>query len=567
MGKRGPIVPGRQRPPAWCTAAAWLLLMASGAAVGQQPVVVGGDRAYPPFHFLDGQGSADGFDVALFREVAREAGLVPRFALGEWEQSLADLEAGRVDVVPMFVTPERARRFLFSRPFLQRHHRAFARRDSRYIGRLEDLRGERVAVQNAGLAAEALQALGGVTLVRTDLEAGALSAVAAGDATFALVPSTIGYAALLEHDLDGVVAVSQPLLSYPYAFAVAPGNAAVVDRIDAALARVQADGTADRLYLERLANLQPPEESWRRGVAFGAGAALLLAASWLGWRRLRRGPAAADRRDALMDDLSDAIAAGQLGLAVQPKLDLRSGRVSGAELLVRWQHPRLGLIAPVDFIARAEQAGLLGQLSLYMVGQAARWWRSWHAQGLDLVVSVNVSISDLADGAVVDAILARVAGPPHTLRLEITEDTAMHSPDVVLESVRRLRERGVGIALDDFGIGHSTLSRLQRLSPEELKIDRSFVTGLLQSPGDQSIVRSSIELAHRLGALFTAEGIEDEDTLQWLDAAGCDEAQGYFIARPMPPEDLPAFCATHAMRVPAAAARSRASSGLHDLRN
>lgn len=527
-----------------------LLLLAAGAtASGQAPatIVLAGDRAYPPFQFQDAAGHADGFDVALFRAVAAEAGFTAEVRLGDWEQSLLALEAGRVDVVPMFVTPERARRFLFSRPFLQRHHLVFARRGSRFIATLEELRGATVAVQNASLAAEALAVEGGPRLVPTATEAEAIGVVARSGADFALVPTTIGYLALLDGVAADVVAVSPPLLSLPYAFGVAPSRPGLVRQLDEALARVQAAGTSDRLWLAWLANLQPPAasllERWTAGIALFAVALLLGFAAYRVSHRRRR----AEEPDELplMRDLRAALATGEVGLAVQPKLDLASGAIAGAELLVRWQHPGLGALPPSAFLPQAEYHGLLRELSLYMVARAVRLYREWHGQGLQLVLSVNVSIADLADATVVDSIIAQVRGLPHMLRLEITEDTAMHSPELVLASLVRLRENGVGISLDDFGTGHSTLSRLRRLGPEELKIDRSFVTGLLQSPSDQSIVRSSIALAHELGARFIAEGVEDQDTLDWLAAAGADEAQGFVVAAPMPPAELPGFCLRH----------------------
>src|SRR5690606_24244111 len=387
-----------------------------------------------------------------------------------------------------------------------------------------------------------------VELVATVSEAEAIGVVARGEAEFALVPTTIGYLALLDGEAMDVVAVSAPLLSLPYAFGVAPDRPELVRQIDEALARVQAAGTSDRLWLTWLANLQPPAtsrfERWTAAIVLAAVALLLGLSLRRRWRR-RRAPGKEPADLPLMRELRLALANGAVGVAVQPKLDLATGSITSAELLVRWEHPEKGLLPPAAFVPQAEFHGLLRELSLYMVARAVRLYREWRGLGLELVLSVNVSIADLADAGVVDSIIAQVRGLPHMLRLEITEDTAMHSPELVVASLVRLRENGVGISLDDFGTGHSTLSRLQRLGPEELKIDRSFVTGLLKSPSDQSIVRPSIALAHELGARFIAEGVEDEDTLGWLAAAGADEAQGYVVAAPMPPAELPGFCLRH----------------------
>src|SRR5690606_14497205 len=298
-------------------AAAFLLLALSATCAAQQraTVVMAGDRAYPPYQFLDSRDRADGFDVALFRAVAEEAGFAAELRLGDWERSLAALEAGEVDVVPMFVTPERSRRFLFSRPFLQRHHLVFARQGSRYIASLDELRGARVAVQNAGLAADALDAVGGAELLRTATEAEAITAVASGVAGFALVPTTIGYLAVLESGTDEVVAVSQPLLSLPYAFAVASDRPDLVRGLDAALAGVQADGTSDRLWLAWLANLQPTRRDGQLWLAPAVASIGRVSCLALWWRRrsARASPAAQAGDLQLVHELRAALAADAVG--------------------------------------------------------------------------------------------------------------------------------------------------------------------------------------------------------------------------------------------------------------
>jgi EAL domain-containing protein (putative c-di-GMP-specific phosphodiesterase class I)/ABC-type amino acid transport substrate-binding protein/GGDEF domain-containing protein len=238
----------------------------------------------------------------------------------------------------------------------------------------------------------------------------------------------------------------------------------------------------------------------------------------------------------LLVDLRDAIADGSLDYALQPKLDLASGRIVGAELLVRWRHPLRGPLSPAAFVPLAERTGVIGEMTQYLVGRAAGHLRDWQQRGLDLSLSVNVSVNDLADTSLVDAIVADAQGLSGRLMLEITETDVMRDAASVLAAVSRLRSHGVRISLDDFGIGHSSFVYLRRLAPDEIKIDRSFITDILASSSDQAIVRTCIALAHELGATVTAEGIEDLGLVDWLVRAGCDTGQGYAIGRPMPVE-------------------------------
>ena len=240
----------------------------------------------------------------------------------------------------------------------------------------------------------------------------------------------------------------------------------------------------------------------------------------------------------LLADLGHAIDEGSLGYALQPKLDLALGRFTGAEMLVRWRHPTYGPLSPGVFVPLAEKMGLIGEMSRYLVGCAARHCREWRAAGIPLSLSVNLSVNDLADPELVEAIIGEADGLDGALMLEVTETAAMHDPNIVLAAVQRLHQNGMRISLDDFGTGYSSLTYLQRLAPDEVKIDRSFISRVLESRSDRAIVRTSIQLAHDIGASVTAEGIEDSDTLAWLTDAGCDAAQGFAIARPMPVEDL-----------------------------
>ena len=184
----------------------------------------------------------------------------------------------------------------------------------------------------------------------------------------------------------------------------------------------------------------------------------------------------------------------------------------------------------------AERAGMIGEMTLYMVGRALELCRAWRDQGRVLTIAVNVSANDLADPALVAAIIAASGDLGPQLLLELTETDVMRDPDKVVDALARLRPCGIRISIDDFGTGHSPLTHLRLLDVDELKIDQSFVMRLLQSPSDQAIVRGTIRIAHDLGMQVTAEGIEDDATLAWLVAAGCDSAQGFALAHPMSPE-------------------------------
>ena len=209
----------------------------------------------------------------------------------------------------------------------------------------------------------------------------------------------------------------------------------------------------------------------------------------------------------------------------------------GAESLVRWEHPDLGLLPPGDFIPIAEQSGLIGPLTRYVLERAIVECTRWRADGSDLAVAVNLSVRDLLDRELpnhVASVLAAHHLPPEKLHLEITESMIMSDPDRALATVRRLRELGVRISVDDFGTGYSSLSNLKHLPINELKIDRSFVSSLVSDESDLIIVRSTINLGHDLGLDVIAEGVEDEMTLNRLKLLGCDLAQGYHLGRPLP---------------------------------
>jgi diguanylate cyclase (GGDEF)-like protein len=239
----------------------------------------------------------------------------------------------------------------------------------------------------------------------------------------------------------------------------------------------------------------------------------------------------------LLSELRQAVAHDELRLFLQPKADLATGAIVGAEALVRWQHPQRGLLPPSEFIPFAEQAGFVRHLSTWMVAAAARAWQALHAAGCELSSSVNLSARDLMDpdlAARFKALVRERGAPPSALCLEITEGAIMEDPQRAQLTLEQLGRLGFRLSIDDFGTGYSSLAYLKRLAVDELKIDKSFVMGMEADLDDAKIVRSTIELAHNLGLSVVAEGLETERTWKLLAALGCDHGQGYYIARPMP---------------------------------
>ena len=242
-------------------------------------------------------------------------------------------------------------------------------------------------------------------------------------------------------------------------------------------------------------------------------------------------------RLAMVSELRRAIDQDELSLYFQPKLDLETGEVTCAEALVRWDHPTHGLLSPDVFVPIAEQTGLIRPLARWVLDAALRQCNRWRRDGLDLSVAVNLSMRNLHDPEVVDTIrqlLLRWGIPPARLVIEITESSLMADAARAMDVLGRLRGMGVSVSIDDFGTGYSSLAYLKRLPVDELKIDKSFVAHIASDGNDAAIVRSTIGLAHDLGLSVVAEGIEDQQTLEFLAELGCDVAQGYFISRPLP---------------------------------
>jgi diguanylate cyclase (GGDEF)-like protein len=260
---------------------------------------------------------------------------------------------------------------------------------------------------------------------------------------------------------------------------------------------------------------------------------------------------------ALASELPDAIASGQLVLYFQPKADTTSGRIVGMEGLVRWQHPRRGLQPPSDFVGLAEQAGLMRELTRVVLTSALAHCGVWREAGHDVHVAVNVSFTDLLDAQFpldVATVLAQQAIDPAALVLEITESSIMSDATRIGGVLARLSEFGVRISLDDFGTGYSSLSHLRAMPVSEVKVDRSFVGHMRSDPTDDAIVRSMIGLAHNLGMLIVAEGVEDRATWTALARLGCDVIQGYCLSPPLPSGEALTFLDASRRSLPAAPA-------------
>ena len=242
------------------------------------------------------------------------------------------------------------------------------------------------------------------------------------------------------------------------------------------------------------------------------------------------------RQISLIRDLRHAARNGELSLHYQPKLDIRNGRVTQAEALLRWQHPQFGSVSPAEFILLAERTGSIQILTNWVIEDALRQLAEWAQRGLVLQVSVNISADDLLGNDLADrvsALLKRYRVPAEQLIFEITESAIMREPEQSLKVLNRLREFGISLSVDDFGTGYSSLAHLKRLPVQELKIDQSFVRDLDETSEDAVIVRSTIEMSHNLGLKVVAEGVEYEHSLRLLERWHCDTAQGYLISRPL----------------------------------
>jgi EAL domain-containing protein (putative c-di-GMP-specific phosphodiesterase class I) len=244
--------------------------------------------------------------------------------------------------------------------------------------------------------------------------------------------------------------------------------------------------------------------------------------------------------------LATALAADELKMHYQPIVDLRSGASVAVEALVRWEHPTLGLVMPAAFVPVAEKGGLIGALTDWALAEAVKQAAAWRKAGIELKIAVNVSNAGVPDPDLperLERMCGEVGVPTSAIALESTESAATGDPARAMELFVRLRSKGFDLSIDDFGTGYSSLAQLQRLPFTSLKIDRSFVTSVLTSETSASIVLAIMSLAHALGLTCIAEGVESTETLAFLKDNGCDRAQGYHIAKPMPAAEIADFLA------------------------
>jgi len=254
----------------------------------------------------------------------------------------------------------------------------------------------------------------------------------------------------------------------------------------------------------------------------------------------------------LITSLRTAVDQQEFVLHYQPIINLTTGALVGAEALVRWQNPKLGLVAPGLFIATAEKSGLIVPLGQWVMEEACRQMRAWQDAGAPpLVMSVNLSPVQFRRGGVegvIEQALKASGLSPECLEIEVTESTLLHDADQFIAALQRIKAMGVRISIDDFGTGYSNLSYLQRFAVNKLKIDQSFVKRLTNGPQDTAIVNAIIQMAKSLQLTTNAEGVEDEATRARLAAMGCDLAQGYLFAKPLPADQFAAYMLAHAQR-------------------
>ena len=327
-----------------------------------------------------------------------------------------------------------------------------------------------------------------------------------------------------------------------------PGDeSSLEDRLDAICAVMRQPVDCGRLVDVSLAfGLATGERSdAQQLVANAALAALHASQKGARWSRFTE----ADGEEtnwqlSLLGELDMAMMSGQLWNAYQPKLDLKSGKIVGAEALVRWHHPNRGPIEPDSFIPIVEEHGRARDLTAHVLEQALEDALHWEDLGHEIGVAVNVSATLLADHEFIEMVAVILQGSqlaPDRVTIEVTESAAMESPDRAIAALEGWRSHGVNISIDDYGTGQSSLNYLQKLPATELKIDKSFVQTIGSDQRNAIMVRSTIALAHELGMKVVAEGIEDAECLALLGEMGCDTAQGYHIGRPMSADAIAGF--------------------------
>jgi diguanylate cyclase (GGDEF)-like protein len=250
----------------------------------------------------------------------------------------------------------------------------------------------------------------------------------------------------------------------------------------------------------------------------------------------------------LENALRSSVARGELELYYQPKMDMQTNRIIGAEALLRWHHPKRGLVMPGEFIRRAEETGLVHHIGDWVLDAAIAQVRKWHEKGLDLHLAINLSAGQFHASNLSERIIGRVQKEgikPSAIELEITETGMLQDPEGVGRTVSELREFGIGVAIDDFGTGYSSLTHLKRFPIDTLKIDRSFVADVLTDRDDAAIVAAVIALAKALNIDVVAEGVETEAQRAYLASQGCHTYQGYLVSKPVPLKAFEALLIAH----------------------
>ncbi len=248
-----------------------------------------------------------------------------------------------------------------------------------------------------------------------------------------------------------------------------------------------------------------------------------------------------EKRLALMSDLRKAVDNEELALIYQPRVALGECGEHYVEALVRWQHPTRGLVPPSEFVPLAEQTGYIRTITQWVLGRAIAQCADWRNRGLPMNISINISSRDLVDADLpvhLAQLFEKEGCAAQWITLEVTESAIVGEPGHALKNLERLHELGCKLALDDYGTSYSTLAYLRRLPLDELKVDKSFTMGMTTDASDALIVRSTIELAHKLGLTVVAGGVEDEATLNELRALGCDAVQGFLVSRPLTADDV-----------------------------
>lgn len=247
----------------------------------------------------------------------------------------------------------------------------------------------------------------------------------------------------------------------------------------------------------------------------------------------------------IQNELKTAFLNNEFVLHYQPQIDLSENRITGAEALIRWHHPQMGMVPPMNFIPVAESSGLIVQIGQWVIQEACRHAALWHKEGMHITVAVNISAVQFKRGnleAVVRQALASSGLNPKFLELELTESILIHDVENVLKTVKVLKGLGIQLSIDDFGTGYSSLAYLKRFAVDKLKIDQSFVRDILRDHEDAAIVQTIIHMAKNLNLKTIAEGVENQEVLDVIKSYGCDEVQGYHFAKPMKSSEIENYC-------------------------